>query len=623
MSDPSHPDISQTEPVQEDGLVDEIPVEGTLPGSAESPPASEQPEIDDEIPEEIRQEVAVGGTASGVATNNALRSLSRAARSFLLYEPRNQAIRDFLQDYRENMQAALQTYGTMQLDIRPFEMTREGEVVYLERERERSLAFRLFRDGVRSIKVEPEVKWEELLRLLEILSIRYTGIRQSEDDIVTLLWKAGFKHIGIVAIEGFAPDEELPQGGFASDLPQSQRKKKVRRKGVVQVEAPQDWDQPLPRFDEVGSVVWTDIDETRMSALVTESTSTNIPEVAIRLMKRLFLIVADPTDPMTLEDVAPVLNEIRDFLLSEGQLEYLTRLASLVEQNQSIDEEKMEKELERFADNRALRRIVQSVGKGSESIPPELLSLLRMIPGDPLSQMMDMLVEERGAASRRLIRMLIEHFAKETWDPRFVFDRMHSESASVLCDILRAMSRALPEQTLVEAVTLASHQSSEVQLEVLWVLGRADDEEMVEKTLITMMDSDFSEVRSRVLEHFELYGSAAVFDTVVNFVETRSTRRITNRECEISGRVLAAVDPEKAKPMLMAWIRPPGMFKRFVEMPGTQALHRTAVTGLGLLPGEDVDSLLRWLSERCGEEMYKLCMMTLVRRRKEWVNRDG
>lgn len=621
MSDPSRPDTSQTEPVQEDGLVDEIPVEGTPTGSAEPPPASEQPEVEDEIPEEIRQEVAVGGTASGVATNNALRSLSRAARSFLLYEPRNQAIRDFLQDYRENMQAALQAYGTMQLDIRPFEMTREGEVVYLERERERSLAFRLFRDGVRSIKIEPEVKWEELLRLLEILSIRYTGIRQSEDDIVTLLWKAGFKHIAIVAIEGFAPDEELPQGGFASDLPKSKRKK-VRRKGLVQVEAPIDWDQPLPRFDEVGTVAWTDIDDARLGALVAESTSTNIPEVAIRLMKRLFLVVADPTDPMSLEHVAPVLNEIRDFLLSEGQLEYLTSLAALVEQNQSIDEEKMEKELERFADNRALRRIVKSVGKGSETIPPDLLSLLGMIPGEPLSQMMDMLVEERGSASRRLIRMLIEHFAKETWDPRFVFDRMHSESASVLCDILRAMSRALPEQTLVEAVTLASHQSSEVQLEVLWVLGRSDDEEMVETTLITMMDSEFSEVRSRVLEHFELYGSTAVFDTVTKFVEGRSTRGITDRECEISGRVLAAVNPEEAKTMLMAWIRPPGMFKRFVEMPGTHALHRTAVAGLELLPGDDVDSLLRWLSERCGEEMYKLCMMTLVRRRKEWVNRD-
>ena len=91
------------------------------------------------------------------------------------------------------MYTALEQYEEIDLEIRPFEMLRDGEVVYLERDRERSLAFKLFRDGVRSVIIEPEVAWEELLRLLEILSIRFTGIRQQEDDVVTLLLKAGFK----------------------------------------------------------------------------------------------------------------------------------------------------------------------------------------------------------------------------------------------------------------------------------------------------------------------------------------------------------------------------------------------------------------------------------------------
>ena len=186
--------------------------------------ADDEEELEAELPEEIRSEAAVGGSERGIATNNALRALSRAARSFMLYEPRNQAIRDFLRDYRENMTATLSAHGPMELDIRPFEMTRGGEVVYLERDRERSLAFRLFRDGVRRITVQPAVAWEELLRLLEILSIRYTGIRQSEDDIVTLLWKAGFKHIGVVAVEGFVPDEEQPEPDLMGDVPVVKKK---------------------------------------------------------------------------------------------------------------------------------------------------------------------------------------------------------------------------------------------------------------------------------------------------------------------------------------------------------------------------------------------------------------
>ena len=40
-------------------------------------------------------------------------------------------------------------------------MLRGAEVVYLERNRERSLAFRLFRDGVRRLTISPDVAWEE------------------------------------------------------------------------------------------------------------------------------------------------------------------------------------------------------------------------------------------------------------------------------------------------------------------------------------------------------------------------------------------------------------------------------------------------------------------------------
>jgi hypothetical protein len=578
--------------------------------------------IEEDVPEEIRSEAAVGATESGVATNNALRALSRAARSFLLYEPRNQAIRDFLQDYRENMQATLAAYGTMALDIRPFEMTRGGEVVYLERERERSLAFRLFRDGVRRITIEPEVPWAELLRLLEILSIRYSGIRQSEDDIVTLLWKAGFKNIAIVAVEGFVPEEEHPEA--ADEMHSANRPKRRRTKlGVAHVDAPADFDQPLPEFLKKATPCWVDVDPERVSALVAQAGSRKLPETSVHLIKRLLSVVADPLDPTGLDDVVPLINEVRDFLLSEGQLEHLTALVAVVESHREIDTERIDRELAKFADTRALRRILKSVSKGSEGVPPELLSLLEMIPADHLEHLMDLLVEERGASSRRLTRMLIERFVREAWDPSFVFERMHQESPGVLVDILRATSRALAGKVVAEAVQLTSHPALEVQMEVLWVLGRAEEEALVEKALLGMLSSHFQEVRVRVLEFFEEYGSADVFEPTVALVKRLSTRGITERECLAAGKLLAAVRPDEAKTLLMGWIKPPGIFKRVVEMPGAQALQRIALYGLVSLPGKEVDKAIRWLSERCAEEIYNLCMKTLVRRRKEGVSSDG
>jgi len=583
--------------------------------------SEEEGDDQEDVPEEIRYEAAVGASMEGIATNNALRALSRAARSFLLYEPRNQAIRNFLAEYRANMGATLSEHGAMELDIRPFEMTRAGEIVYIERDRERSLAFRLFRDGVRRITIQPEVPWEELLRLLEILSIRYTGIRQSEDDIVTLLWKAGFKSIGIAAVEGFVPEEEHPESVGSELLPASKSRRK-RTRSAINIEAPADFDLPLPVFEEKKTPRWVDVPEERLKAMVFEVGSQNLPVIAVQLVSRLLTVVEDLTDPTSVDDVLPIVGEVRDFLLSEGQLEHLTELVRVVQSHRALDEDRFGAELARCADTRALRRILKSVAKGSETVPPELLNLLQMIPSDHLDHLMDLLAEERGVGARRLTRMLIEIFVRETWDPSSVFERMHRETSGVLVDILRATSRALPDRVFGEAVMLAGHAALDVQMEVLWVMGRADDEKVVETTLLQMLDSEYAEVRIRVLDFLADFGSKKVFGPVTDMVKSRASRGLTDRESQAAGTVMALVDPDQAKPIMMEWVRPPGMFKRMVEMPGAQSLQRTALYGLTDIPGKEIDKVIRWLSERCAEDVYKICMRTLVHRRKVGVN-DG
>ena len=239
-------------------------------------------------------------------------------------------------------------------------------------------------------------------------------------------------------------EEERPEGSLADRVPGAPTKRK-RRTGVAHVDVPADFDLPLPDFEQTGTVEWKEVPADRLKSLAAEADSQHLPATSVRLVGRLLDVVADPLDPTELDDILPLINEIRDFLLSEGQLEHLTDLVRVLEARRELDMEVIDPQLERCADTRALRRILQSVSKGSEVVPPELVELLEMIPAEHLEHLMDLLVEERGAASRRLTRMLIERFVREAWDPSFVFERMHTESPGVLCDLLRATSRALPE----------------------------------------------------------------------------------------------------------------------------------------------------------------------------------
>ena len=160
-----------------------------------------------ESPQEAGDQEKEGLTPRQQRMAQLLTRLAATARSFLLYDPQNEAIHRFLKVLLEAFVAALQEEGPLTFGVLPFELVFEGGPVYLNRDRERSLAFRLYRDGVREIRFRPGFGWEELAKLLEVLSIRYTGVHQREDDIVTLLWKAHFKYVDVVAVEGVIPDD--------------------------------------------------------------------------------------------------------------------------------------------------------------------------------------------------------------------------------------------------------------------------------------------------------------------------------------------------------------------------------------------------------------------------------
>src|SRR5262245_47832133 len=142
---------------------------------------------------EALEEAALGGTPAGKAANTALRCFSKAARAFTLYDAQNEAVRRFLQEYRDAMREFLAAHGALDLEVRNYELVLRGEVVHAEKDREKSLAYRLYRDGIRRLTVQPGVTWDEQLKLLEVVSVRFIGVRQQEEDVVTLLTRAAFR----------------------------------------------------------------------------------------------------------------------------------------------------------------------------------------------------------------------------------------------------------------------------------------------------------------------------------------------------------------------------------------------------------------------------------------------
>ena len=527
------------------------------------------------------------------AANDVLLSLARAGRSFLLYDPGNEAIRGFLEDYRDSWEDYKATYGDLDLVVRPFELVRDGEVVYLERDRERSLAFKMFRDGVRSISIGQHASWDELLRLLSVLSIRFTGIRQQEDDLVTLLWKAGFQHIDVHAVEGFVPDEEDEEDEDFSYH--------------AHVPVPTGQDQPLPEFGERGDVVWEEVDlEAQVEALA-EADSKHLPESALRLAELLLQQVEDPESELMAGDLHFYLDELRDFLMAEEQV---GRLVRLLRACLDVDPVTLDVALRRLSERDALIRIIRTIQKSHQSAPPELRELLFILPGDHLQHLVDVLTLERDQGSRRIARQLLEPFVpgREEW----FLDQILSQEPEVAADLVRAAAYCMPDRLAALAPTLVERGDEPVVHELLWQIDRVGHSPDLDSALLKLLNSALPGARIKTIEAIAARRYEPAFGAVAARVEVHPS----HEECEAIGVALATLDPTQAMPLFRTWIRPKGGFVGLFKVKGEDHRCVAAVAGLEILDDPQDDELLDWLAKRAGDRLYTLCRRAIVHRRQ-------
>lgn len=564
------------------------------------------PSYEDEV---LEDEVALGGTPAGRATNEALRGIARTARSFLIYDTRNDAIRGFLAEMQEKMYAALKQYGEMSLEIRPFEMVRGAEVVYLERDRDRSLAFRLFRDGVRRLTISPDVAWEELLRLLEILSIRFTGVRQQEDDVVTLLLKSGFKNIEISAVEGFVPDDDE----YCGDDPSAGAARAVRqrRRAESHIEVPRDWDLPLPEALEPVELSYVPLSEDALADLQHEGSSKYLPEATVRLLLEMLKVVNDPTDPTTPADIDGLVQEVRDFLLAESQLASVLKLIQQVETFVSNPEQRQEL-IASFTSERAIRKIISSLPKAVIEPPPELLAILDLSPINHLPVLIQILNVERRLSTRSVLRSLLGRYVEDQADK--VIASIDQFEDSVALDLMDALLQKNSEFGHELVWTLRETHSPAILHKILNILAELEVTFKYKAWLMDLLQNTKVEgVRAKVLGLIGHLAERELFDVLEKILLT--DWNLSEEEASLLGENLVKSHAGRAKGLFTDWTQSQKWYSvRRLTIRRSQQV--AAIAGLSILPGEQAVERILQVRTEADDYLSDFCMKRLVVRRQ-------
>jgi HEAT repeat protein len=181
----------------------------------------------------------------------------KALRAFQIYLPNNPIYQRAIQNVRAAFTPIWAATDELVLKVVESEFVWEDHVVYRQLSKSESLAWSLFKDGMRAVTIRRGAEVEEIGRLLTIINQARFLPQDAGDDLPTLLWAHEFQLIEYRFIDFFAGDGggAVPEasGGITDGHSPAERKAMIaeeappKPKGVVEID---DFDSTLYFLDE-------------------------------------------------------------------------------------------------------------------------------------------------------------------------------------------------------------------------------------------------------------------------------------------------------------------------------------------------------------------------------------
>ena len=146
-------------------------------------------------------------------------ALIRTIKAGRTYPANSPTLHKFQVELESRTWSCLKEVGDITLVVQQFDLLYENYSVYHNADRNDSLAFRFYGDGVREITFREGLEPHELRGFLDVLK-RAVETAQVQDDVVTLLWERDFRHIEYLFISLEDLTEESGQVSLEQDDPE-------------------------------------------------------------------------------------------------------------------------------------------------------------------------------------------------------------------------------------------------------------------------------------------------------------------------------------------------------------------------------------------------------------------
>lgn len=603
----------------------------------------DQEEEYEDLHEPGEQQASANLSPQALKVNEILRGLARVTVSFQLYDLNNDAVRDALEDLNTLIMTYLMNNADLKLRVEPYSFYFGNERVYVNDDRESSLAFKLFRDGVRGLRFTKGMHWTELAEVLQILGMRYGGVHMFEDDIVTLFWKAELKHVEIVAVEGFEHQREegdTSLNPFASLFERFLTK--GRSKSAPAMPTP-DKDVPmifrgmtqgallsaavreengvgLSRQLKAGPVTFRPIAAKRCIKLLQENSLEMLPEQVFALLRVVDRYTAELVRATELSGLEHLLEQYMSYLISDskhdaivGLFTFCERWAALVDIRKKHLGPIANKILASLQDRNTLIRFIKSIKLNTVGeVPDSSLRLMKWEGHSVVDRLFGILEEEEQSESFKMtIRKLLIRL--ET-NPNPYVERMGRTSEFTIELIKCLQMLGTPEAIKVLASQVA-HYDKRVQ-DVIFEMAEEifQGPEWVgplREVVNYLLNSKKKEERERGYLLIEKHGDRLWAPILFKRMEEAD---VELNELKQIASMAARLHPRGAQSQMIKLASPPKLLS--LESHKRKLQRYAAIAALGEIATEQAEDAVRKLLEKGDTEYKEDCVRALRQIRK-------
>lgn len=183
-----------------------------------------------------------------------INGLVKALRAYHMYLPNNPIYQRASENLRIAFQPIWAALDELTLVVAETDFLWEEQVVYHQPNKNESVAWGLYKDGMRSLTIRRGAELEELPRLLEIISRARFLPADAGDDLLTLLWEQEFEYLQYQFIEFFTEGAGPEQTGTYSTAAQDPAAAETRRAAAAEEAPPRA--QGVVDLDEFDSTLY-------------------------------------------------------------------------------------------------------------------------------------------------------------------------------------------------------------------------------------------------------------------------------------------------------------------------------------------------------------------------------